>query len=406
MPGQAYTKPGTHAWVCPAGVTSIIPQVWAAGGGGGGTAGFGAAAGGGGGGEYASEPAVSVTPGRTYTVTVGAGGAGGKVPLGGGPASDGAAGGRSSFTGDTVTITAAGGQGGRANGAAGAGGTGSTSTIHFAGGPGGLGDHTSAGGGGGGSGGTTGGGNAASNGSVGGAGAAAVPGGGPGGSGGASGPGHTPASGPGGGGGGAASPLGLATPEVGGAGFAGQVTLTYNLATQPAVPLFQAGYGPVPGDFDSWVQAPFQALTAKVLFRAEFAGLLILANTLNTKIPFDTILEDPLGGWNPATSTWLCPAAWSGTYVISVTASALPAADNVTSLRSGYGLNGTAAYDTDVTWVGNAIPGIASGAGPPIQLYGGQDSVFAYANYQSTSFGQPVSTPGQRCAMEITWFSL
>ena len=75
----AFTTPGTTIWTCPAGVTAIQLLVVGSGGGGGGG---GSAAGGGGAGGlvyYGSEtPALAasyaVTPGQTYTVTIGAGG--------------------------------------------------------------------------------------------------------------------------------------------------------------------------------------------------------------------------------------------------------------------------------------------------------------------------------------------
>ena len=73
---STYTTSGT--WICPAGVTSI--QIEAYGGGGGG--GYGGSSnknggGGGGGGAYQLNSSVSVSPGTTYTITIGTGGAAG-----------------------------------------------------------------------------------------------------------------------------------------------------------------------------------------------------------------------------------------------------------------------------------------------------------------------------------------
>ena len=68
---QAYTTSGTHSWTCPAGVYSVSAVVV----GGGGGAGGGYAMGGGGGG-LAYKNNISVTPGQSYTVVVGSGGAG------------------------------------------------------------------------------------------------------------------------------------------------------------------------------------------------------------------------------------------------------------------------------------------------------------------------------------------
>lgn len=73
-PGQqAYITSGTYCWVAPAGVTSV--SVVAVGGGAGGTNG-----GGGSGGGLGYKNNISVTPGNSYTVVVGAGGAGKSYP--------------------------------------------------------------------------------------------------------------------------------------------------------------------------------------------------------------------------------------------------------------------------------------------------------------------------------------
>ena len=72
------------SWVCPAGVTSVI--VWGMGGGAGGGGGQGANAGTGGGaggygglGTYLQAVVLTVVPNTTYTITIGAGGAGGSA---------------------------------------------------------------------------------------------------------------------------------------------------------------------------------------------------------------------------------------------------------------------------------------------------------------------------------------
>ena len=65
---QSFTATGE--WVCPTGVTEVEYLVVAGGGGGGGYGGCGGA------GWYRTASGFSVTAGDTYTVTVGAGGAG------------------------------------------------------------------------------------------------------------------------------------------------------------------------------------------------------------------------------------------------------------------------------------------------------------------------------------------
>ena len=75
---QAYTTPGTYSWTAPSGVTSV--SVVCVGGGGGGQtsaqASNGASACGGAGGGLGYKNNITVTPGNTYTLVVGAGGDG------------------------------------------------------------------------------------------------------------------------------------------------------------------------------------------------------------------------------------------------------------------------------------------------------------------------------------------
>lgn len=94
---QAYTTAGTYSWVAPADVTSVSVVV-VGGGGGGGWGGTTA----GGGGALAYKNNISVTPGTSYTVVVGAGGSGRNYP------NQGTTGGQSYFI-NTSTVQAAGG---------------------------------------------------------------------------------------------------------------------------------------------------------------------------------------------------------------------------------------------------------------------------------------------------------
>ncbi len=120
--------PGTHAWVVPSGVTSVVVEAWGGGGAGGGStnAGFLIARGGagGGGGAYASST-LTVTPGNTLTIVV-ADAAAGQT------GATGNAGARSFVGPDTnpanAQVLAAGGSGGTGNTSGGspAGGAGGT----------------------------------------------------------------------------------------------------------------------------------------------------------------------------------------------------------------------------------------------------------------------------------------
>jgi hypothetical protein len=144
---ESWVFDASGSFVAPAGVTRVTVEAWGGGGGGGynpdanphgGTAG-----GGGGGGGYSKRVLVPVTPGQSYDVVVGVGGAGGNP--------DGLAGGDSSFEGDGgVRVLARGGAGGKAGkgGNGGASGIGDAGLL-FAGGRGGDGVNNAGGGGGG-----------------------------------------------------------------------------------------------------------------------------------------------------------------------------------------------------------------------------------------------------------------
>lgn len=109
-PIAIYRTPGTYTWVAPAGVNSV--QVLVVGGGGGG--GNYNSGGGGGAGGVVYNSAFSVSPGSSYTVTVGAGGAGAR----GNSSPQSTSGGNSVFS----SITAYGGGYGSMNTIAGVGG--------------------------------------------------------------------------------------------------------------------------------------------------------------------------------------------------------------------------------------------------------------------------------------------
>ncbi|HEY7424651.1 MAG TPA: Ig-like domain-containing protein, partial [Gemmataceae bacterium] len=132
-------------WEAP--FTGTVTILCTAGGGGGGAGGnfnAGTDAGGGGGGGGAIEVTVGVTDGSNYTITVGAGGAGGLTASGQG---GGQAGGDSSFAlGSTIYCTANGGGAGRARGPSTGGAAGGTSygngavlVLAYSGGAGGAG---------------------------------------------------------------------------------------------------------------------------------------------------------------------------------------------------------------------------------------------------------------------------
>ena len=222
---NTYSVAGTYSWVCPPGVTSVIVEAWGGGGAGGGTGtttGTLRIGGGGGGGAY-GRSTLTVIPGTTYTIVVGAGGTGVSAAAGN-------PGGTSSF--NSTLVTALGGDpGGATNnataGTAGAGGGTGVATTIFTGGNGSVGTATASGSGGGGAGNAANGGNATG----GTAGTGGTVGGGAGSAGRTANGAGAAGTAPGGGGSGGYAATASATARAGGAGGAGKVILTYTCGT-------------------------------------------------------------------------------------------------------------------------------------------------------------------------------
>lgn len=217
-------------WTAPANVYTVQVECWGAGGGGGAGTGNPAGGGGGAGGAYVKSTTVNVTPGVTYTVTVGVGGTVGSTTAGGI--------GGSSWFGATSTILATGGAGGALASSSSSSATGATASTTGSvgatinkGGNGGTGSGGNSAGGGGSSastaaatannGGVTTGGTAPTGGAAGGNGGSTTGNGGTGNTG----------TQPGGGGGGGRA--GNGTNRAGGEGGDGRVRITYTVPSCP-----------------------------------------------------------------------------------------------------------------------------------------------------------------------------
>lgn len=147
---EEYTTPGSYSWTAPAGVTEV--SVVAVGGGGGASEGTSSDAGGGGGGGLGWQYSISVVPGQSYPVQVGAGGKGDTDNDAGTNSADG---GDSYFINISTVAGLGGSRGTEPSGGAGGGfvgdgggngGRGGNSDGDDAGGGGGAGGYTGAGG--------------------------------------------------------------------------------------------------------------------------------------------------------------------------------------------------------------------------------------------------------------------
>jgi hypothetical protein len=178
--------------------------------------------------------------------------------------------------------------------------------------------------------------------------------------------------------------------------------------TDPVTPVFPAGYGPFPADFTTWVTNPMTFLAMKVMFRAQLQGGQSLIAGENI-LAYDTILEDPYGGWSAAATgsqaanSWLAPPGCSGWYEVTLNSWMGNAGNNTTSLESALFLDGSIYQEMSSDW---AVNGHATGtcASVPVPLLGGIDYIQGSAA-PSTASSTP-TTNGQYCSIEVVWISL
>lgn len=164
----------------------------------------------------------------------------------------------------------------------------------------------------------------------------------------------------------------------------------------PAVPVFPDGYAPGPSDFDSWVQAPLGGLTYGVVFRAQQTSNQALSTSGFSTLTFDTVLEDPWGGWNAAINQWSAP--FTGWYAVTVSCSVSTAS---VQLQVAVGLSNVSKYaTTDVTVPGAVLGGSAAWAKVPMS--GGNDFITGLAGVSGAA-STDVSAPGRYPSIEISF---
>jgi hypothetical protein len=380
LTSDSFTTPGSFSWVAPAGVTSVQVEAWGGGGSGGSATGqstggsFRAAAGGGAGGCYVKSISVPVTPGNSYTVTVGAGGVAVSTNGVATPGND-------SWFSTAATVIAKGGAGASSLIASGAdatssGGTGSSigcigDTV-FAGGNGAAGTNPSGSGNSGGGGSSAGTGSIGNN-AVGATGGVAPTGGGAGANGrtssGAAGSTATQVGGGGGGGWAAAS----TTLRAGGAGGPGKIVLTYTAAAGSATKLAITSISPA---------NPAAGSTFSVTVQAQDSSSVAAAVTADTNFTLSNTGGGTIGGNTTGTIT-------AGTSSITVT--------GVTLSSPGTGVTLTATRTSgDNLTSGTSSPFKVLSAEPTVQA-----SAVVFSNITDTGFTASW-TPGNGSSRLVT----
>lgn len=171
----------------------------------------------------------------------------------------------------------------------------------------------------------------------------------------------------------------------------------------PVVPRFPAGKAPLPSDFNTWIQAPFTFLTTKVMFRAQYEGTLSLTGDAFTKIPYDTILEDPYDGWDATNHTWMAPTGCTGWYEVTMTAFADEFGTDHDTIQAVLYLDGALYAQPSGIW---GAEGHSTGCCAQVDLpmTGGFDYISGYI-FVSTTVDTTGET-GQYPTIEVVWISL
>jgi hypothetical protein len=182
--------------------------------------------------------------------------------------------------------------------------------------------------------------------------------------------------------------------------------------TDPVVPVFPAGYGPVPNDFNTWVQGPFTFLAAKVMLRAELQAAQALTANASTLVQFGStggdILEDPYGGWSTTATgsqpawSWLCPAGCTGWYEFTMTAFTANPGSSTDAVQAILYVDGAEYAVTSCIWGDNGHATGGCGA-VTVPLIGGVDYVQGFI--YSTAGVSTTATAGQLPTLEACWVS-
>jgi hypothetical protein len=183
-------------------------------------------------------------------------------------------------------------------------------------------------------------------------------------------------------------------------------TQVTNVSAVPSVPSYAAGLGAQQSDMTALLTDEMAFFQQRVVFRAsQTSAATSLPNSgAATVIAFDTVLEDPYGGWNPSTHAWTPPAGYSGFYETTLTVW-IVASGTTGTVNMIPSVSATTGTPLAETYVASNAP---SGSATIFTQYltGGQDSVQGFAQL----FGAPGAvntslTNGQNSTLEIMWVS-
>jgi len=175
------------------------------------------------------------------------------------------------------------------------------------------------------------------------------------------------------------------------------------LYAPPAIPAFPAGFGALPATMDSLIQAPLGFLATSIVFRAHQATTQSLTSGTFVTIKYDTIDEDPYGGWS-ATATgsqsahsWLAP--YTGWYVLEMTYNYTPTSPATWS-GAGFLQDATALYQ-----FGAQLSYGGDGGAYILPLIGGTDYIEFQAQINLAGLSTAVGSAGVQPSAEVSFIS-
>ena len=179
------------------------------------------------------------------------------------------------------------------------------------------------------------------------------------------------------------------------------------LFAPPPVPVFAAGYSYLNTDFNTLIQDSLGFCTTGIVFRADQESgnqSLSSSGSGNNVITYDTVLEDPYGGWS-ATATgsqlahsWLAP--YTGWYEVTTTYSIATA--NVITEAIVLVTNATEYDLCEITNVSQTEGG--GGGSVIVPLIGGVDYLQGLVQV-SANVTTDTSAPGRYPQMQVSFYS-
>jgi hypothetical protein len=163
----------------------------------------------------------------------------------------------------------------------------------------------------------------------------------------------------------------------------------------------------VVADFTTWVTNPFSFLAQPPVFRAELHAAQALPGNAYQLLHYDTVLEDPYGGWS-ATATpnqpiwsWLCPAGCAGWYEVTTSGFTQNQGTTTGEIAMVLFLNGAIWQYASDDW---PVSGSDSGTSGSLEVPLVPGDYVQMLLWSTTAVSTP-GTAGQFPSVELAWVS-